>query len=488
MNYLLTLIPVFLMFSCAQAQPAAPAVSQLMAVYPDYREASLETRRFTVNDLIPILKSFEDSPRLQFSQAGTSLEGRPVFLGKFGRGPVKILFWSQMHGDESTATMALMDFFHWLNAEEGDHLAFRDALAERLSLYFLPMLNPDGVEKFQRRNAAHIDLNRDALHLSSPESRILKNVRDSLEPEFGFNLHDQSVFYRSGRDGEQVAITFLAPAFDHEKNINGVRLRSMQLISVLHDSLGLEIPGKMATYDDTFEPRAFGDNVQKWGTSAVLVESGGFRGDPEKQYLRQLNFVIYIKAMESILKGSYQEKTVADYEAIPVNDRKMLSLKIKNLSVPVGEQQVRLEIGYLYSDNTIGGQYSYHAYIADVGDLSVYTGFEEFDASGMELIRARWYEESLNSVGEVKEDRMKQLIREGYLGFLLAEDQELPKGNIPLHFARTIPDKDSADPLAFDFRPGGNPTFILKNKNQTWIVKNGQIRTLEEIFSAIDEL
>ncbi|MDZ7613027.1 MAG: hypothetical protein U5K51_04450 [Flavobacteriaceae bacterium] len=32
-------------------------------------------------------------------------------------------------------------------------------------------------------------------------------------------------------------------------------------------------PGQTGRYDDEFEPRAFGDNIQKWGTSAILIES-----------------------------------------------------------------------------------------------------------------------------------------------------------------------------------------------------------------------
>ena len=54
------------------------------------------------------------------------------------------------------------------------------------------MLNPDGAERFQRRNAQSIDINRDALRLQTPEGRALKTLRDGLNPRIGFNLHNQS--------------------------------------------------------------------------------------------------------------------------------------------------------------------------------------------------------------------------------------------------------------------------------------------------------
>src|SRR5690625_6536606 len=87
----------------------------------------------------------------------------------------------------------------------------------------------------------------------------------------------------------------------------------MKLIALLRDSLHAEIPDRIGVYDDTFEPRAFGDNIQKWGTSTILIESGGYPDDPEKQYLRQLNFITLIKSLESIMTGSYQAKTTEEY-------------------------------------------------------------------------------------------------------------------------------------------------------------------------------
>ncbi|MCB0617058.1 MAG: hypothetical protein KDC75_27265, partial [Phaeodactylibacter sp.] len=183
------------------------------------------------------------------------------------------------------ATMALLDIFNFFSASDGfDDL--RRRLLNELTLYFIPMLNPDGAEKFKRRNAIDIDLNRDALRLQCPEARLLKKVRDETQAQWGFNLHDQSRYYGAGYDNATASISFLAPAYNLNKDINEVRGNAMQLIALLNQSLQEFIPDKVARYDDEFEPRAFGDNIQKWGTSTILIESGGLADDPEKQELR----------------------------------------------------------------------------------------------------------------------------------------------------------------------------------------------------------
>ena len=124
-------------------------------------------------------------------EIGRSVEGRAVQQLTVGRGPRKVLLWSQMHGDEPSATPALLDVAR-LPAGAARTDPDAAAILERLTLIVVPMLNPDGAERYQRRNAQAIDINRDALNLATPEGRLLKAVRDRHQPELGFNLHDQN--------------------------------------------------------------------------------------------------------------------------------------------------------------------------------------------------------------------------------------------------------------------------------------------------------
>ena len=55
------------------------------------------------------------------------------------------------------------------------------------------MLNPDGAQRYTRRNAQGIDINRDALHLQTPEGRAPEGAARSRSSRcLGFNLHNQN--------------------------------------------------------------------------------------------------------------------------------------------------------------------------------------------------------------------------------------------------------------------------------------------------------
>ncbi len=190
-------------FSLALALTAVPAsaftAEDLYQYWPDGRfvdapapcldHEALETR-------LAALVS-RHATGLKLEQAGTSVQGRKIRLLTLGRGERKVLLWSQMHGDEPSATPALLDLADYLltHRDEPDAAAILD----RLTLLIVPMLNPDGAEVYRRENAQSIDINRDALNLATPEGRLLKQLRDRHQPILGFNLHDQNRRRTAGR-------------------------------------------------------------------------------------------------------------------------------------------------------------------------------------------------------------------------------------------------------------------------------------------------
>ena len=87
----------------------------------------------------------------------------------------------------------------------------------------------------------------------------------------------------------------------------------MKVIVFMNSIIQKYAPGQVGRYNDDFEPRAFGDNIQKWGTSAILIESGGYKNDVEKQEIRKLNFVSILSACYTIANGNYKKISIEDY-------------------------------------------------------------------------------------------------------------------------------------------------------------------------------
>ena len=358
-------------------------------------------------------------------KVGESIEGIPLQLISVGSGDVDVFLWSQMHGDESTATMAIFDILNFLDSEAFS--AEKEEMLKKLKLHFLPMLNPDGAARFQRRNLLGVDINRDALRLQSPESKALKRVRDSLDADFGFNLHDQSTYYNAERTPKPATISYLAPAYDYEKSINEVRAAAMRVIVQMNNILQEYAPGQVGRYNDDFEPRAFGDNIQKWGTSTILIESGGYPNDPEKQEIRKLNFVSILAAIFSIASEDYKNADISKYEEIPNNDRKLFDLKITGLTYELLGKDYILDLGI--NQNEIQDEnlnYFYDAYISDRGDLSTYYGYKEFEASGYKLVEAKIYPESFQNIEELQREDIFKMLKGGYAYVSL---KELPEAN-----------------------------------------------------------
>lgn len=351
-----------------------------------YGISAIADRRFKHAELWDALAPYLGRGGVAMRNIGASLHGRPIRAVSFGRGPTRVLLWSQMHGDESTATMALADIIRFF-AEGGedaprDARALRRLIHDRLTVVMVPMLNPDGAQRFQRRNAAGVDVNRDARRLATPEARALKALRDSLAPAFGFNLHDQGARTTSGPDGEQVAIALLAPAADSARTYGPVRARARQLAALLAAGLADTMPGRVAKYDDTFNPRAFGDLIQSWGTSTILIESGALLDDPHKQRLRRLNVMLLLTALEAIATERYRDADPQAYEGLPFNHRipNDLLLTGGRVVVPDGEP-LPLDIALVYEDPVARRGLR----LGEVGDLDDVEAMDTLDVSGLYL-------------------------------------------------------------------------------------------------------
>lgn len=448
--------------------------NHLYQSYDQYKEKLLTHRRFKHSDVMELINKLKKNKSFNIKVVGKSVEGRELNLITSGKGAKKVFLWSQMHGDEPTATAALFDIFNFIGAEENK--VFSEKLFDRVTLYFLPMVNPDGVERFKRRNFYDIDLNRDASRLYCPESKILKSVFDTVKADFGFNLHDQSPRYSVGNSFRPATISFLAPAFNYEKDFNDIRDNAVKLIGNMYNTLSLFIPGHIAKYSDEYEPRAFGDNFQKWGTSTILIESGGWKDDPEKQFIRKLNYIAILSAIKSIAEESYVNTSKEIYDSIPFNDKFIFDVILRNLTIQNGKEKIKVDVAinldeFEKSDDT---QVFYKSQVADIGDLSTFFAYKDYEMSGYSLEQALVYDEKVFTQKELEKIDLIKYYNKGYSTLLVKKLPEEKYSSLPINLAL----KNKIDTT---ITIGEQANFVLKKNNKIeYIIVNGFVNKIDK--------
>lgn len=381
-------LAALLLVASAQAQSGAsndPTPEDYHAAWKVAHLSRIDPSKVRHRDLVGYLDQLK-AAGVKVEEVGRSLAGREIYQLEFGNGPLKVFLWSQMHGDEPTATSALIDLFdYWQRHRQQPEVA---AMARALTIRAVPMLNPDGTELFQRRNLQSIDINRDARRLVTPEGRLLKRLRDEWEPEIGFNLHNQNPRTAVGDTGRQATISLLAVAHDAARSDTPGRTRARKTCATLYRALTPFIPGQIGRYDDEFNPRAFGDLISQWGTPVVLIETGGWFGRTEME-LVQLNFTALAWTLQQLARGEIERADPAVYDAIPYNQSGgMIPLLIRGATVVNRYRDGGFEVPAYSADIAVNIEGA-RATVQDLGDLAGFAALDEVEATGFYVTAAR---------------------------------------------------------------------------------------------------
>ncbi|MBB2145025.1 DUF2817 domain-containing protein [Pedobacter sp. LMG 31464] len=352
-------------------------IKSILNNYEIFKEKRLKDRFFKHDTIVDLLNQLPGD--FEVNELGKSVKSKSINLVKFGNGATKVMLWSQMHGDEATGTMALFDLFTFL---QSDHQLAK-LITENCQLFFIPMVNPDGAEVFTRRNAQQIDINRDFLKETSPEAKLLKQCRADIKPDFGFNLHDQQTLWSVTGTLKPATLSFLAPATDEELSVNKTRENAMLVIADMFSELDQLLPKHIGLFDDEFEPRAFGDNFQKAGTSTVLIEAGGYASDYEKQEIRKHYFTAILSGLLAIATKSYEKQDLKNYFAIPKNNKQIFHMLIHG--VLLGGIAVSVGINYDEYPNADGNSTFKKYSIQDIGDLSFCDAYHNYSSPSLSL-------------------------------------------------------------------------------------------------------
>ncbi|WP_435625585.1 M14 family metallopeptidase [Flagellimonas sp.] len=338
-----------------------------------YKERSVQGRYVTLSHLKE--SWLQTIPHIHVNLLGKSAEGREIFTINLGTGKHKILMWSQMHGNESTTTKAVMDLVNFLNSD--------DALAKRIlracQLQIIPMLNPDGAEAYTRVNANAVDLNRDAIECSQPETRILWDCFKSFQPDFCFNLHDQRTLFNVGNSDMVATVSFLSPASDTERSLTPSRIQAMKLIVGMNKELQKEIPGQIGRYDDAFNANCIGDSFQMEGVPTVLFEAGHYPEDYEREMTRRYIYDALVQALELISSNALDDLKDSNYLKIPENEKRFYDILIRNADVVNPNVEAGHSVGIRFIETLSENTIQFVPKIEDVGELQSFFGHLELN-------------------------------------------------------------------------------------------------------------
>lgn len=348
-------------------------LEQLNSLYSLLKSPHIKGRYVTNSD---IEKCLVDYPKSLVSISGYSEEDRPIYSIKIGSGNKRILLWSQMHGNESTTTKAIIDCVN-LFLTNND---LPNTILGECTLCIIPILNPDGAARYTRLNANGIDLNRDAKNLSQVESRVLRKIYEEFKPDFCFNLHGQRTIYNVGDTNKSSILSFLSPSQDEDRMITSNRKVAMQIISEINTMLQAEIPGCIARYDDAFNINCVGDMFQSFETPTLLYEAGHYPNDYNREEVRRLIFLAILKAL-IVISDDVDTSSYRDYFKIPDNNKKFYDIIIRNAKLEQNSDTT-LDIGILYREELKNKKIEFIPIVETISELEEFFGHREIDAKG----------------------------------------------------------------------------------------------------------
>lgn len=342
-------------------------------LHKQFKANSLFGRYITLKDIEPLLEKFSTEI------IGYSVLGKPIYKYTIGTGKTKIFMWSQMHGNESTTTKALFDFFNIIQSQEPIGVK----LLQEFTFCFLPMLNPDGAILYSRENANKVDLNRDSVDLSQPESQLLRKTFEDFQPDFCYNLHDQRSIFGAGTTGNVATVSFLAPSFNENRDINDVRTKAMNVIVAMNDELQKYIPNQVGRFDDGFNINCIGDMFTSLNVPTILFEAGHFQDDYYREYTRKMIFIALVSGLQHIYENDIVDNKNAEYLSIPQNNIVFYDFLYKNIKINYDGKEIITNFAAQYKEELIDDKIQLNAYIVEIGDLKGKIGHFQYNAHKM---------------------------------------------------------------------------------------------------------
>jgi len=348
-------------------------------LHSDYKDDRLYGRYITNTHIEPLLEDLKKS--FEIIVTGNSVLGEPIYSVRAGTGKTKIFMWSQMHGNEATTTKAIFDFLNLLK-DDGELSSY---LKEAFTFLILPILNPDGARLYTRANAIEVDLNRDSLNLTQPESQLLRKTFEQFKPDYCYNMHDQRTIFGVGEIPKPATISFLAPSYNDDRDINECRQKAINIIAAMNETLKQFIPGQIGRFDDSFNINCIGDMFQSLNVPTILFEAGHYPNDYEREETRKYIFFALLSGFKAIYENVIAVNKKIEYFNIPQNKIIFYDMMYKNVKINYENKEKITNFASQYKEVLFENSVIFQAIISEIGNLDGYCGHEEFDVFGAEF-------------------------------------------------------------------------------------------------------
>ena len=343
----------------------------------EYLEPKLKGKYIHLDVIFPLLESFKNV--FEITEIGKSVQQRPIHQVKIGTGKTKILMWSQMHGNEPTTTKGLFDFFNFLSKDS----ELAQQIKNKYTLLCIPMLNPDGAFAYTRENANSVDLNRDAYLASQPEMKLLRILYEEFKPDYCYNLHDQRTIFGTEGFNLPATMSFLAPAFNKDRDYNEVRMKAIVIINKMNRVLQEYIPYQIGRFDDSYNVNCTGDYFTTQNTPTILFEAGHFQMDYDRDESRKYVFISLLSSLLDNYENVIVDNELDNYLRIPQNNKRFFDFIYKNVKIIDNSVEKIINFAAQYDEVLENNEIYFKAKISKVSDLEEYSGHTEYDCESM---------------------------------------------------------------------------------------------------------
>lgn len=334
----------------------------------------------------------EKSNLLKVETIGKSSQGRSLYALKFSssefgkdKSKIKVMFQAQQHGNEQSGKEGALLLAQALLKPENKYLF------DKIDLAIIPQVNPDGSEVNKRRNGNDMDLNRNHLILTEPETMALHRFFDKYLFEVTMDIHEYFPYggewekygYRRNAD-VTLGVNTNPNVSEKIKDLSNTEVFPYwaKYLSVNNFSSFVYAPGgppeqdyfRHSTFDVNDGRQSFGiQNTLSFiqeglnGTDA-FVDNIKHRAEGQMTGMRGMLEFVYLH------KSEIKKKVAADRKAL-VSGKSNLKVSIQSEHVSNGQKLTMPLLSYSTSKDTVVIVKDYRPVVKSVYDVQKPAGY-----------------------------------------------------------------------------------------------------------------